>query len=168
MARILPGYLGDVPADPMQPRLEGRCIVRTLDLDQDRRVPQRLYAVGLDLGWAALRETLLEAVARGDSSLCRFEIADESVDEGIRADVDPGLRERAAAGEALFQQTPESARLGNGDSDAGHHHAPQQQLPFLRREIRFVGHGRYSSTHACSAQFPFVSRFRRSQCIAVC
>src|SRR5262249_5157255 len=49
------GGLGDVLADLAQPALEGRCIVWRLGIHHRASLPQRLDALGFDLGGFACR-----------------------------------------------------------------------------------------------------------------
>src|SRR5262249_56483910 len=56
------GGLGDVLADLAQPALEGRCIVWRLGIHHRASLPQRLDALGFDLGGVAARLVLLPAL----------------------------------------------------------------------------------------------------------
>src|SRR5215831_6073344 len=71
------GGLGNVLADLTQPALEGRCIVWRLGIDHRASLPQRLDALGFDLDRFAACELLLEAVARGASSVSSLEVGDD-------------------------------------------------------------------------------------------
>src|SRR5262245_56354883 len=61
------GGLRNVLADLAQPVLEGRCIAGRLGVDYRTSLPQRIDALGFDLGGLAACELLLQSVARGPS-----------------------------------------------------------------------------------------------------
>ncbi len=82
----------------------------------------------------------LEAVARQASSFGGFEISDDSLDQGVRRGVRLTGGQSRTGREALLEQAPEPARLGGGDCDTCHHHAFENELPFVGGEARFVRH----------------------------
>ena len=63
------GGLGNVLADLAEPPLEGRCIAGRLGIDYRTSLPQRLDALGFDLGGLAACELYLQAAAGGEKML---------------------------------------------------------------------------------------------------
>src|SRR6185503_7062989 len=64
--------------------------------------------------------------------------------------------ERRAAGKKLLERSPQTARLGRRNGDAGHRGALQKGCPVLRQEIQLVRHGRdglISARHTDIRQF---------------
>src|SRR5262245_48411922 len=106
------GGLGNVLADLAQPAFEGRCIARRLAIDYRTSLPQRLDALGFDLGGLAACELLLQAVARGPSPLGSLKVGDHCFDQRVSPGVHLGRHQRVALGEALFQKAPQTAGLG--------------------------------------------------------
>src|SRR5215813_4563187 len=117
------GGLGNVLADLAQPALEGRCIPGRLGIDYRTSLPQRLDALGFDLGGLAACELLLEAVARGASPFGSLKVGDDCFDQRIRPGVQFGHHQRVALRETLFQKAPQAAGLGSRDGDTRNHHA---------------------------------------------
>src|SRR5262249_15519282 len=117
------GGVGNVLADLAQPALEGRCIPGRLGIDHRASLPQRLDALGLDLTWLAACELLLQAVARGASSVGSLDVGEDGLDQRSRPGVQFGCHRRAALSEALLQKTPRAAGLGSREGDPRHHHA---------------------------------------------
>src|SRR6516164_3013755 len=136
------GGLGNVLADLAEPALEGRCIARRLGIDYRTSLPQRLDALGFDLGGLAACELFLQAVAGGASPGSSLEVGDDCFDQRVRPGVQFGRHQRVALREALFQKAPQAAGLGSRDGDPRHHHALQKKLPFVGGEVRLVRHGR--------------------------
>src|SRR5215813_6498300 len=98
------GGLRNVLADMTQPALEGRCIARRLGIDYRTSLPERLDALGFDFRGLAACELLLEAVARGASSVSSLEVGDNCFDQRVRPGVQFGRHQRVALREALFQK----------------------------------------------------------------
>src|SRR5262245_61010968 len=78
------GGLGYVLADLAQPAVEGRCIAGRLGIDDRTSLPQRLDALGFDLGGLAACELLLQAVARGPSPFGSLKVGDDCFDQRVR------------------------------------------------------------------------------------
>src|SRR5215472_1200609 len=135
------GGLGYVLADLAQPALEGRCIAGRLGIHHCASLPQRLDALGFDLGGLAACELLFQAVARGASPSGSLEVGDDCFDQRVHPGVHLGLHQRAALREALLQKAPQAAWLRSRDGDARRHHALQKKLPFVGGEVRLVRHG---------------------------
>src|SRR5262249_36528649 len=109
------GGLGNVLADLAQPALEGHCIAGCLGIDYRTSLPQRVDALGFDLGGLAACELLLEAVARNAASVGSLEVGDDCLDQCVCPGVQFGRHQRVALREALFQKTPQTAGLGSRD-----------------------------------------------------
>src|SRR6516225_2260900 len=135
------GCFRNVLANLAQPGLEGRCIAGRLGIDYRTSLPQRLDALGFDLSGLAACELLLQAVARGASSVRSLKVGDDCFDQRVRPGVQFGSHQRATLREALFQKAPQAAGLGRRDGDPRHHHALQKKLPFVGGEVRLVRHG---------------------------
>src|SRR5262249_55343917 len=67
------GGLRNVLADLAQPALEGRCTAGRLGIDYRTSLPQRVNALGFDLGGPAVRGPPLEAGARNSTHTGRAE-----------------------------------------------------------------------------------------------
>src|SRR5262249_25656003 len=85
------GCLGNMLADLAQPALEGRCIAGRLGIDHRASLPQRLDALGCDLGGLAAGELLVQAVARDASPFGSLEVSDDCLDQRVRPRVHLGL-----------------------------------------------------------------------------
>jgi hypothetical protein len=82
-------------------------IARRLGVDHRPSLPQRLNALGLDLGGLAAREWFLQAVARDASRLGGLEIGGDCLDERIRPAVHLG-RTSALPSARLSLSRPQS------------------------------------------------------------
>src|SRR5262245_25189967 len=117
------GGFGNVLADLAQPALEGRGIAGRLGIDYRTSLPQRVNALGFDLGGLAACELLLQAVARGPSPFGSLKVGDDCFDQRVRPGVHLGRHQRVALREALFQKAPQTAGLGSRDGNPRRHHA---------------------------------------------
>src|SRR5215813_4565505 len=104
------GGFGYVLADLAQPALEGCCIAGRLGIDYRTSLPQRLDALGFDLGGLAACELILEAVARSASSIRSLKVGDNCFDQRVRPGVQFGRHQRVALGEASEGPTDRWAR----------------------------------------------------------
>src|SRR5215472_11593744 len=135
------GGLRNVLADLAQPTLEGRCIAGRLGIDYRTSLPQRVNALGFDLGGLAACELLLEAVARNAPSVGSLEVGNDCFDQRVRTGVQFGRHQRLALRETLFQKAPQTAGLGSRDGNPRRHDALKKKLPFVGGEVRLVRHG---------------------------
>src|SRR5262245_20107644 len=132
-------------ADLPQPALKRSSIPGRLGVKHPYSLPQCLDAPDLDFGGLLVFELLVQSVARGAPALSGIEVGDDRFNKWVRRPAHLDLHEFTSSSEALFERSPQSARLCCRDSDARHHHALQEELPFVRRETRFVCHGRASN-----------------------
>src|SRR5262249_41391073 len=65
------------------PALEGCCIAGRLDIDYRTSLPQRLDALGFDLGGLAACELILECVARRASSIRSLQVGGNRFDQRV-------------------------------------------------------------------------------------
>src|SRR4029453_15054828 len=138
----LGGGLGHRLTDATQPRLERGRVVRRLGVEQRRRVADRRNRLGLDLARLAPGERGLQPLPGGGAPFGGLGVRGPRLGGLARARVALRLEERVAGDHALLQRPPQSAGLGRGDRDAGHHHALQHLRPFLGGETRLGRHAR--------------------------